>query len=104
MALSESAQEAVYLRQVLEDFKEVLPGPVEIFGDNQGALATVKNPVKHSRMKHVDIKYHFIRDLYTNNVISLSYVASDNNVADIMTKPLPKVKYDKFREALFGRC
>ena len=103
MALCESAQEAVYLKQVLDDFAEVLPGPVEIFGDNQGALATVKNPIKHSRMKHVDIRYHFIRDLHTNNEITLSYVASDSNVADIMTKPLPKVKYEKFREALFGR-
>ena len=76
--------------------------PTPIYGDNQGSLDLVRNPVKHNKSKHIDIKYHFIRDLYTTNKIDLSHVRSDDNIADIMTKPLPKCKYDKFYVSLFG--
>ena len=105
MALCETSQEAIYLERVFRDLMCDYDGnkvPVHIFGDNQGSLDLVKNPVKHNKSKHIDIRYHFIRDLCMSNAIELSHVASDNNIADIMTKPLPKSKYDKFRQAMFG--
>jgi hypothetical protein len=104
MALCETSQEAIYLNRVFGDLlgtKDVAT-PVQIYGDNQGSIDLVKNPVKHNRSKHIDIKYHFIRDLYTANRIGLNYVRSDDNIADIMTKALPRCKFDKFRQPLFG--
>ena len=103
MALCETSQEALYLQRELSDLcGYVDDSPTPIYGDNQGSLDLVRNPVKHNKSKHIDIKYHFIRDLYTTNKIDLSHVRSDDNIADIMTKPLPKCKYDKFYVSLFG--
>ena len=76
--------------------------PIQLYGDNQGSIAIVKNPVKHNRTKHIDIKYHFIRECYSNGTIDVSHVNGENNVADIMTKPLPKCKFNKYHETLFG--
>ena len=105
MALTETTQEAIYLKQVILDLKgavDILVEPVELFGDNQGSLALIKNPVKHNRTKHIDIKYHFIRDYYTRNIININYVETEENIADAMTKPMSKIKLNKFRKSLFG--
>ncbi len=105
MALTETTQEAVYLKQVISDLKgavDVVVEPVQLFGDNQGSLAMIKNPVKHNRTKHIDIKYHFIHDYYARNVININYVGTDENIADTMTKPMSKVKLEKFQKPLFG--
>ena len=77
--------------------------PVEIRSDNQGAIALVKNPVKHHKSKHIDIRYHFIRDYLKEDKISLSYVPSDKNVADFFTKPCSKFKLRDFKTQLFGK-
>ena len=58
--------------------------------DNKGALVLIKNPVKHSRVKHIDIRYHFTRECYQSNQIVLDYVPSSDNEADIFTKPPKK--------------
>ena len=55
-----------------------------------------------TRSKHIDIKYHFIRHLYTSGVIDLMYVPTDMNVADVMTKPATKQKLEHFKLLLFG--
>ena len=103
MALCETAQEAVYLSRVFEELiGRTVDEPVQIYGDNRGSLDIVRNPVKHNRTKHIDIRYHFIRELYQSNIITVSHVASDENVADIMTKALPRFKYEKFHQPLFG--
>ena len=69
---------------------------------NQGSIAMVKNPVKHNRSKHIDIKYHFIREHLLNNTANISYVPTNNNVADVMTKPMSKVILKKYESQLFG--
>ena len=103
MALCETSQEALYLSCVFRDLSgNVNESPTQIYGDNQGSLDLVRNPVKHNKSKHIDIKYHFIRDLCTTNKINLSHVRTDDNIADIMTKSLPKCKLDKFFVPLFG--
>ena len=103
MALAETTQEAIYLKQVILDLNEdVVVEPILLFGDNQGSLAVVKNPVKHNRTKHIDIKYHFIRDYFNSNIIDITYVPSEENVADAMTKPISRVKLEKFGKSLFG--
>jgi kynurenine formamidase len=65
--------------------------------DNQGAIQLVKNPMFHKRSKHIDIKYHFIRSELELGTINVEYVASEDNLADIFTKPVGKTKLDKFK-------
>ena len=70
--------------------------------DNQGAINLAKNPVNHQRSKHIDIKYHFIRSEIQNENVKLQYVRTDNNVADIFTKPTTRVKLEKFKNFISG--
>ena len=70
--------------------------------DNQGAINLAKNPVNHQRSKHIDIKYHFIRSEIQNGNVKLQYVRTDNNVADIFTKPATRVKLEKLKNFILG--
>lgn len=70
--------------------------------DNQGAINLAKNPVNHQRSKHIDIKYHFIRSEVQSGNVKLQYIPTDNNVADIFTKPATKVKLERFKNFLMG--
>lgn len=71
-----------------------------MFGDNQGALALVSNPHLHERSKHIDIAYHFIRDLAEQGKISISYIPTEDMAADGFTKPLGKQSFLKFKTLL----
>ena len=70
---------------------------VLLFGDNQGAIALAKNPVFHQRSKHIDIKFHFIRSHIENGNVKLMYISSEENLADIFTKPVTKCKLSKLQ-------
>jgi hypothetical protein len=71
---------------------------VDTRGDNQGALALVKNPQLHEYSKHIDVARHHIRDLHERNRISPSYVNTADMVADGLTKPLNKPSFERFVE------
>ena len=70
--------------------------------DNQGAIGLAKNPISHKKTKHVDIKYHFVRECVLNKSIELVYVPTAFNASDLMTKPTSKVKLSQFRKVMFG--
>ena len=101
MAFTECVQEASFLQMLLSEIITILL-PISIHGDNQGAIALVKNPIISNRSKHIDIKHHFIREKFNTNFINLCYVNTDDNVADIFTKPVTKHKLNHFRKMLFG--
>ena len=61
---------------------------IPIFYDNTSAISITENPVQHSRTKHIDIKYHFIREHVMNGTVELHFVPSEKKIADIFTKPL----------------
>jgi len=67
---------------------------------NNSTIQLSKNPVLHGRSKHIDIKFHFLRDLIRNEIIKLSYCSSNIQVADIMTKPLKLEQFVKLRSLL----
>jgi len=69
--------------------------------DNQGAIALTKNPVKHSRSKNIDIRFHFIRECYKENIVSVDYVSSAYKIADIFTKPAKKNIFKYFGQYFF---
>ena len=59
-----------------------------------------KNPVFHDKSKHIKIKYHYIRDMVQRGAVKLQCVATEEQIADVLTKPLAKVKFEYFREKL----
>ena len=59
-----------------------------------------KNPVFHDKSKHIEIKYHYVRDIVQREVVKLQYVATDNQIAEMLTKPLARLKFEYFREKL----
>jgi hypothetical protein len=68
---------------------------VELMVDNKSAINMVKNPIAHGRSKHIETKFHFLRDQVTNGEIKLSYCNTNDQMADVLTKPL---KIERFRD------
>ena len=67
---------------------------------NTSAIHISKNHVLHSKTKNIPIKYHFLREKVVNKVVSLEYVALDEQIADIFTKPLPGEKFEYIKEKM----
>ena len=99
-ALSIATQEAIWLRMLLSDLGLNTKTPIIIFEDNQGALELTKNPSHHSCTKHIDICHQLIRERISSKKIKVEYCPTERMIADIMTKPLPKPTFEKFRNLL----
>ncbi|UYV68602.1 hypothetical protein LAZ67_6000178 [Cordylochernes scorpioides] len=97
IALCEAGKEAVYLRALLDEmgFGELLNGPTVLKTDNQGAQQLARNPVYHARTKHIDIKWHFIRSICSDGLVEVVHTPTQENVADILTKGLPRFLCEK---------
>ena len=101
ISLANAVQEAKFLKQLCNDMNITIENFV-MNVDNQGAINLAKNPVNHQRSKLIDIKYHFLRsEIQTGNLI-LQYVSTEENVADIFTKPVSQVKVRKFGKYIMG--
>jgi len=92
--------EYVWLRRLLQDVGEEQRKAMIIKCDNQSLIKLANNPVYHSRTKHVDTQFHFVREKMHSNNISLMYCNTSENVVDIFTKPLGKINFEMFREML----
>ena len=99
IALSLATQEAVWLRRLLTELR-VPSQPVMLMEDNQGAIAIAKNPIAHARTKHIDIRYHYVREALQDGAIDLHYCPTTEMVADMLTKPLSKGQFEKLRLAM----
>ena len=102
MSLTSATQEGKYLLSMLNEILNLEQTKFTLFCDNQSAISLAKNPVKHSRSKHIDIRFHFIRNEIENDSLAILYVPTDENVSDIFTKPMSKIKLQKFKSILFG--
>jgi hypothetical protein len=71
-----------------------------ILCDNQSFIKKIENHVFHDKSKHIEIWYHYIRDMVQRGAIKLHYVGMDEHVANVFTKPLSHVKFEKFRDKL----
>ena len=90
VSASEAAREAMWWRQFLNELGFDMAAPTTIFSDSQGGIRLTKNPEFHKRTKHIDIKYHFVRNKVQENQIILEYIHSKEMIADALTKPLPR--------------
>ena len=100
MALSQATQEAVWLQQLLEEVGESTSEGTTIMEDNQGAMATARNPVFHCRTKHIQIYYHYVREAVAEGIIRLVYCPTKEMLADIFTKALARDQLENLREKL----
>ncbi|SGZ03791.1 BQ5605_C032g11021 [Microbotryum silenes-dioicae] len=100
LGLSHAAKEAVFLRSLLTELGLDTSSPLRLLGDNQGAIALTQNPVFHARTKHLRMLEHFVREHVRNGEISVTYIPTHDMVADIFTKPLPRVVFQRHCDAI----
>ena len=98
IALSSTAQESIWLRRLTSELGSSPKKPTTIFEDNQSAIAMTKNPQFHGRSKHIDIKYHFIREQVNSGNVTLKYCPTSEMIADMLTKGLSREQYCKLRK------
>lgn len=94
---SNATKEAIWVRRLLQDLGELENGPTTLCVDNQSAIRLVKNAEHHKRTKHIDIKYHFVREKYENGEVNIIFVPSKEQLADITTKPLSKDQFNNLK-------
>ena len=105
IALCLATQEAVWLRRLLASVGQNQKESTKIFEDNQGTIHISKNPRHHPRTKHIDIKYHYVRESVQKNVINVVHCDTNRMVADTFTKGLPKPAFEKHRASMnVGPC
>jgi hypothetical protein len=71
-----------------------------VFSDNQGAVALAKNPVHHNASKHIEVRYHFVRDCATQRMLTLEKISTTDNVADATTKSLSTDRFRSLRNRM----
>ena len=100
MAASTASCEAIWLRKLLVNLLKEKMEVTSVLCDNQSCIKLFENPVFHDRLKHIDIRCHFIRDCVQRGAIQLQYTPTGEQVADILTKALGKTKFVYFREKM----
>lgn len=91
------------MRRILEKLGHSQSGSTTVFCDNSSTIKLSKNPVMHGRCKHIDVRFHFLRDLTKEGTVELVHCGSQEQIADIMTKPLKLDVFLKLRGYL-GVC
>lgn len=106
IALSEASKQGQWLRALLRELgKTKLLGKefvVPIFSDNQACIALARDPVAHSRTKHIDVRYHYIRELVAGGKTTVDYCPTEDMIADVLTKPLSLKGFQRCREKLLS--
>jgi hypothetical protein len=92
--------EAIWLRKLLTSLFDLEMDETMILYDNQSCIKMTENPVFHDKSKYTEIQYHYIRDMVQRGAIKLQYVSMDEQVADVLTKPLSHVKLRTFKKRL----
>jgi hypothetical protein len=88
------------MKQTLTNIQFEYDEPIPIYFDNTSAISISKNPVMHFKMKHIPIKYHFLREQVAEKNIRVEYVGTKEQVVDILTKPLLHESFEYLRQRL----
>ncbi|GKV43628.1 hypothetical protein SLEP1_g50892 [Rubroshorea leprosula] len=99
-ALATAASEVVWIQHLLSELGVSSSVPPAIFCDNIGATYLSSNPVFHSRMKHIAINLHFVRELVDRKVLHVSHISSHDQLADVLTKALPSLRFHSLRSKI----
>ena len=102
VALSHATQEAIWLRRLLDDIREKQDQP-STMKHNLGAIELSKNSRFDNQTKHIDVAYHFIREKVSDESIKVEYCTTDQMLANVTSKSLPRQTFQKFRDLLSGK-
>jgi hypothetical protein len=100
VAAATAACQVVWLRRLLGELTGVQAQPPTLKVDNQPAIALAKNPVLHDRSKHIDVKFHFLRDCVDEGQIVIEFVETGRQLADILTKSLGRLRFSELRKMM----
>ena len=87
------------MKKVLTDYG-LSQDTMVVYCDNSSAIDIFKNPVQHSKTKHIEVRYHFIRDLVERKIVCLEYIPTERQNADVFTKPLDRSKFETLRQVI----
>jgi hypothetical protein len=99
-AVAATAAELSWVQQLLRELHASPPAPPTVFCDNVGATYLCANPVFHSRMKHIAIDFHFVRDHVSKGLLRVSHVSTTDQLADALTKPLSRQRFTLLRSKI----
>ena len=104
MALTQATKEAIWILRLVNELPlEITQESIEVHCDNQSAIKLSRNSICHNRTKHIDIQHHFVREKVDSGQIKIKYKPTEEMIADMLTKGLPREKHMKFL-ALSGLC
>ena len=89
----------LWMKKLLDDYG-IPQDTMCVFCDNTSAINLSKNPVQYSKSKHIEIRYHFIRDLVEERVVCLEFIHTNNQKVDIFTKPLDGPRFESLRKTI----
>ena len=92
IACTEAIKEALWLKGITREFG-IEQNSVSLYSDSQSALHLSKNMMFHERTKHIDVRFHFIREVISSGNVTLLKVSTEENAADALTKALPSAKF-----------
>ena len=95
-SLSEGVREAIWIRKFLNEIQIGTPNPTIIEQDNKSTIAIAKNPIHHQRVKHIDVKLNHMRQYLDKQELVLRWCATEDMIADILTKALPAPQHQRF--------
>lgn len=99
-AMALATTDLFWLRMLFKDLGIPLFSTPHLWCDNIGALALASNPIYHARTKHIEVDYHFIREKVLNGDISIKYISTHDQLADIFTKGLNSARFSFLRDKL----
>lgn len=100
MAATTAACQSVWLRGLLQEITGKQIGPVILHVDNKSAIDLIKNPGQHGRSKHIDVRFHYIRECIDHGKLVVKHVVTQEQRADILTKALGRIRFEEMRKAV----
>ena len=100
IAAVEGAKEVVWMRQLLSEFGLRVSGPSALRVDNQATISASNNPEHHGRIKHLDLRFYWLRDTVAAGIITPEFIPTSEQPADIFTKPLARLDFKRCRTQL----
>ena len=100
MAAATAACHTVWLRRLLGELTGVEAHPPALMVNNQPTIALAKNPVLHDQSKHIDVKFHFLRNCVDGGQIVIEFVETGQQLADVLTKPLGRLRLMKLKKMI----
>ena len=100
VAAASCACQGVWIRKILKQLGQEQKKGTLILCDNSSSIKLSKNPVMHGRCKHIDVRYHFLRDLVKEEIVSMEYCSTQEQLSDIITKALKLDTFCKLRSKL----